>query len=103
PGLAFAVLVACGAASAEDALGACLEGYDYPNPVHYFAVHAQDQPLQMAYMDVQPATPNGQTIMLLHGKNFMGAYWGQTAARLSEAGYRVVIPDQIGFGKSSKP
>jgi pimeloyl-ACP methyl ester carboxylesterase len=41
--------------------------------------------------------------MLLHGKNFCGAYWEQTARALSEEGFRVVIPDQIGFGKSSKP
>lgn len=58
----------------------------------------------MAYMDVPPAaTPNGHTVMLLHGKNFNGAYWDSTAATLSRHGYRIIIPDQIGFGKSSKP
>jgi pimeloyl-ACP methyl ester carboxylesterase len=54
-------------------------------------------------MDVQPEHPNGQTIMLLHGKNFYGAYWGQTAKVPAGKGYRVIVPDQIGFGKSSKP
>jgi hypothetical protein len=29
----------------------------------------------MAYMDVQPEKANGKTIVLLHGKNFNGAYW----------------------------
>ena len=57
----------------------------------------------MAFMDVKPVSPNGQVVMLLHGKNFNGAYWGQTAKRLAENGFRVIIPDQIGFGKSSKP
>jgi pimeloyl-ACP methyl ester carboxylesterase len=47
--------------------------------------------------------PNGKTIMLLHGKNFNGAYWERTAKDLSDKGFRVIIPDQIGFGKSSKP
>jgi pimeloyl-ACP methyl ester carboxylesterase len=57
----------------------------------------------MAYMDVAPEKPNGHSVLLLHGKNFNGYYWESTARALSAAGYRVVIPDQIGFGKSSKP
>lgn len=57
----------------------------------------------MAYMDVQPKTPNGKTVVLLHGKNFNGAYWKTTIARLTAEGFRVVVPDQIGFGKSTKP
>ncbi|HEX7869080.1 MAG TPA: alpha/beta hydrolase, partial [Chryseobacterium sp.] len=36
-------------------------------------------------------------------KNFNGAYWEKTAKDLSDKGFRVIIPDQIGFGKSSKP
>lgn len=54
-------------------------------------------------MDVQPTNANAEAIVLLHGKNFCGAYWDQTASALREEGYRVIIPDQIGFGKSSKP
>src|SRR3984893_15095720 len=30
-------------------------------------------------------------------------YWAPVIKTLSEPGYRVVVPDQIGFGKSSKP
>jgi pimeloyl-ACP methyl ester carboxylesterase len=41
--------------------------------------------------------------VLLHGKNFSGAYWATTIKMLTEAGYRVIAPDQVGFGKSSKP
>lgn len=80
-----------------------LSQYKYPFPVHFLSLHIQGQPLRMAYMDVQPSKPNGKTIVLLHGKNFSGAYWDSTAADLSNNGYRVIIPDQIGFGKSSKP
>jgi pimeloyl-ACP methyl ester carboxylesterase len=57
----------------------------------------------MAYMDVQPKNPNGKNVLLLHGKNFSGLYWEQTASDLAKAGFRVIMPDQIGFGKSSKP
>lgn len=80
-----------------------LTGYDYPHEVKIHQVEAQRQTLEMAYMDVAPAEPNGQTVLLLHGKNFSGAYWADTIERLAKEGYRVVVPDQIGFGKSSKP
>jgi pimeloyl-ACP methyl ester carboxylesterase len=80
-----------------------LHGYAYPYPVKYFQVGAGSGGECMAYMDVAPAKPNGQVVMLLHGKNFSGAYWKRTAEVLLERGYRVVMPDQIGFGKSSKP
>jgi pimeloyl-ACP methyl ester carboxylesterase len=57
----------------------------------------------MAYMDLLPAKSINKTLLLLHGKNFNGAYWEKTARALQEKGYRVIVPDQIGFGKSSKP
>jgi pimeloyl-ACP methyl ester carboxylesterase len=47
--------------------------------------------------------PNGRTIVLMHGKNFCGATWEASIATLSEHGYRVVVPDQIGWCASTKP
>jgi pimeloyl-ACP methyl ester carboxylesterase len=46
---------------------------------------------------------NGKTVLLLHGKNFSAGYWAPTIAALTAEGFRVIAPDQIGFGKSSKP
>ncbi len=89
--------------TAQQPLGLRLENYAYPYPVKYITLHLQNEELQMAYMDVHPDQPNGHTILLLHGKNFCGAYWGPTAKALAAKGYRVIIPDQVGFGKSSKP
>lgn len=80
-----------------------LTNYEYPYPVNFLSLKSQGQDLQMAYMDVHPEKPNGKTVVLLHGKNFNGAYWKQTIKALTDDGYRVVVPDQIGFGKSSKP
>lgn len=80
-----------------------LEHFDYPFPVQIYAFTSHEQTLEMAYMDVPPTTPSQGTVVLLHGKNFSGAYWKETAAALAASGYHVVIPDQIGFGKSSKP
>lgn len=80
-----------------------LTNYQYPYPVQFISLNIQGEALKMAYMDVKPSNANGHVVMLLHGKNFNGAYWRETAKILAENGYRVIIPDQIGFGKSSKP
>lgn len=80
-----------------------LSNYEYPYTVNYLTLNTQQHQLEMGYMDVMPDVSNGKTIMLLHGKNFNGAYWKSTIEALIQAGYRVVVPDQIGFGKSSKP
>lgn len=81
-----------------------LTHYPYPYEVKTRRFEAQRQPLEMAYMDVAPTgKANGETVLLLHGKNFSGAYWKTTIEPLTKSGYRVVVPDQIGFGKSTKP
>src|SRR4051812_7901108 len=83
--------------------GIGLEGFAYPHPVSMVPLVNDGEPVRMAYMDVAPATPNGRTVVLLHGRNFPSSYWASVIGTLSGAGYRVVVPDQIGFGKSSKP
>lgn len=80
-----------------------LSNYKYPFPVSIINLNTQNQNLKMAYMDVKPENYNGKNIVLLHGKNFNGAYWKSTIEALTNEGFRVVVPDQIGFGKSSKP
>ncbi len=80
-----------------------LENYQYPFPVEFLELNNQEQVLSMAYMDIKPANYNGKNVLLLHGKNFNGAYWGTTIHYLTQEGFRVIVPDQIGFGKSSKP
>ena len=97
-------LPATAGASELQPLSITLEGYDYPYPVQFLPLSIEGQDLKMAYMDVAPAGKgNGKTVLLLHGKNFFGAYWKDTIALLAANGYRVIVPDQIGFGKSSKP
>ncbi|MCW1962885.1 alpha/beta fold hydrolase [Chryseobacterium viscerum] len=100
---AFALMMSGFMFSQAKPLDAMLSDYKYPYEVHFLNFKSQGEDLKMAYMDVHPQKPNGKTIMLLHGKNFNGAYWEKTAKDLSAKGFRVVIPDQIGFGKSSKP
>ena len=80
-----------------------LQGFDYPYPVGRFAISSQRQVVSMAYMDVASKNPNGRTVVLLHGKNFCAATWKESIDVLTNAGYRVIAPDQIGFCKSTKP
>lgn len=100
-GLALAVLPA--QAAQEPSYGPELEGFQYPHPTQQYRFTSQGVDLQMTYMDLKPAKPNGKTVVLMHGKNFCGATWASTINELNDAGYRVVAPDQIGFCKSTKP
>jgi pimeloyl-ACP methyl ester carboxylesterase len=105
-GMAVCVSPVAAAADTEAVrpLGIGLEEIAYPYPVKFFDLVIQGQALRMAYMDVAPTgESNGKTVVLLHGKSFSGNYWEGTIRRLTDGGYRVVVPDQIGFGKSSKP
>ena len=102
-----ALLVASPVSAAEgiprEPYGIDLEGFPYPYPVNLLPLVNDGEPLLMAYMDVGPAQANGRVVVLLHGRNFPSSYWAPVIKTLTEAGYRVVVPDQIGFGKSSKP
>lgn len=81
-----------------------LSQFKYPFPVFNFTFKTQDQSLTMVYMDIGKSLSKSQKVaVLLHGKNFAGFYWERIAQDLVHSGYRVIIPDQIGFGKSSKP
>jgi pimeloyl-ACP methyl ester carboxylesterase len=75
----------------------------YPYPVHYFSLNADGTKLQMAYMDIKPENSNGSSVILFHAKNFNGFYWGKVIKAFANAGYRVIAPDEIGWGKSAKP
>jgi pimeloyl-ACP methyl ester carboxylesterase len=101
---------------AEDTLGIGLEGYPYPHPVQYLDVthvaqadwidrQAPDweRRARMAYMDVPPVGQSKGAVMLVHGKNFFGAYWTGVIDALRREGYRVIVPDLVGWGKSTKP
>ncbi len=76
----------------------------YPFPSSYLPLSLYGQDVRMAYMDVAPqGTPNGHTVMIFHGNNFAGFYFGNIIDALRKEGFRVIVPDQIGYGRSSKP
>jgi pimeloyl-ACP methyl ester carboxylesterase len=68
------------------------------------ATQTATAPLTAAAVPAQNANQNrSRCAVLLHGKNFTAANWAPTIDLLSRQGFRVIAPDQIGFGKSSKP
>lgn len=100
------IMLFCNIASAQvdlQKLGLNLENYEYPYPVSFFEVNNQKEVYSMAFMHIKASDPNGETVVLLHGKNFNGAYWKTTIQALDKKGFNILVPDQIGFGKSSKP
>lgn len=47
--------------------------------------------------------PDGRPVVLLHGFPDTGRLWSRQVSVLSGAGYRVIVPDQRGYGLSDKP
>jgi pimeloyl-ACP methyl ester carboxylesterase len=76
----------------------------YPYPSHYLDISVYGQDVRIAYMDVAPqGAANGHTALVLHGNNFAGFYFKAIIDGLTKEGFRVIVPDQIGYGRSSKP
>lgn len=57
--------------------------------------------LRMHYVDEGPR--NGQVVLLLHGNPSWAYNYRKMIPALTAAGYRVIAPDLIGFGRSDKP
>lgn len=77
-----------------------LEGY--PFTPHYVEVAAADTgPLRVHYLDEGPA--DGPVIVLLHGEPTWSYLYRNMIDPLAAAGFRVLAPDLIGFGRSDKP
>ncbi len=81
-----------------------LEDVPYPHPVQFLDRNLFGQDVRIAFMDVAPVGPaNGRTVVLLHGGSYYGWYWKDTIEALRNEGYRVVVKDRLGWGRSSKP
>lgn len=56
---------------------------------------------RMHYIDEGPST--GRPVVLAHGNPTWGFVYRKFVGPLAEAGYRVIVPDHLGFGRSDKP
>src|SRR5436309_15201443 len=48
-------------------------------------------------------TGEGRPVVLLHGFPDTGRLWRHQVPALAEAGFRVIVPDMRGYGRSDKP
>ena len=69
---------------------------DFPYAPNYFQVTAN---LRMHYVD----EGQGPVVLLLHGEPSWSFLYRKMIPVLVDGGYRVVVPDLIGFGRSDKP
>ncbi len=75
---------------------------DYPFAPHYTEVPDGDGgSLRIHYLDEGPA--DGETVLLMHGQPSWSYLYRFMLPVFVQAGYRVLVPDLVGFGKSDKP
>jgi pimeloyl-ACP methyl ester carboxylesterase len=80
------------------------EDVAYPYASSYLPLTLYGQDVRIEFMDVAPlGQANGHTVVLFHGNNFAGFYFGTLIDAIRKEGFRVIVPDQIGYGRSSKP
>lgn len=70
---------------------------DYPFAPNYVEV----QGYRIHYVDEGPK--DGEVVLLLHGQPSWSYLYRHMIPLLANAGYRVIAPDNVGFGKSDKP
>ncbi len=75
---------------------------DYPFAPHYLAVPGGSLgDLQMHYLDEGPR--GAPVVLMLHGNPTWSFLYRHMIQPVADAGWRVIAPDMIGFGKSDKP
>ena len=79
-----------------------LENYEYSYDVDFLKLHFQKSTFTIANMRIETENHIGETVTLLHSKNFIGAHWLTTIDTLQKSGFNVLVPDQAGFGKPMK-
>jgi len=70
---------------------------DFPWAPNYADVDG----MRMHYVDA--GDPDGEVVLLLHGQPDWSYLYRKMIPVLADAGFRVIAPDHMGFGKSDKP
>lgn len=77
-----------------------LPGYPFA-PRYCMAPDGEGGELRIHYIDEGPR--DGQPILLMHGEPSWSYLYRKMIPLLSDAGFRVIAPDLVGFGRSDKP
>lgn len=78
---------------------AAMAQVDADDPDAFNHCFAEVNGIRMHYID----EGQGPLVILLHGFPYLWYMWRRQIVALAEAGYRVVVPDQRGFGQSDRP
>ena len=74
----------------------------FPFEPHYAEIpDGEGGSLRVHYLDEGP--PDAAPVLLLHGEPSWSYLYRHMIPPLVDAGHRVVVPDQVGFGRSDKP
>lgn len=74
----------------------------FPFTPNYATINdAEGNELRIHYLDEGPA--DADPVVLLHGEPSWSYLYRHMIPALVDAGHRVVVPDQVGFGRSDKP
>lgn len=75
---------------------------DYPFQPNYLQVDdTEGGTLRIHYLD--EGSPDGDVVLLMHGQPAWSYLYRHMIPPLVEAGFRVIAPDLVGFGRSDKP
>ena len=77
-----------------------LEGYPY-DPNYIEVPDGEGGSLRIHYID--EGYPNAEAVLMMHGEPSWSYLYRKMIPILTAAGYRVIVPDLVGFGKSDKP
>ncbi|MGI2225799.1 haloalkane dehalogenase [Shewanella frigidimarina] len=84
----------------DDSYFVNLPGYPF-TPNYLLVDDTEGGQLRIHYLD--EGDKNAEPILLLHGEPSWSFLYRKMIPILVEAGYRVIVPDIIGFGRSDKP
>jgi len=84
----------------DDSYFSTLEGYKF-SPNYLLVDDTEGGQLRVHYVDEGPK--DAQPILLLHGEPSWSYLYRKMIPPLVGAGYRVIAPDLVGFGRSDKP
>jgi haloalkane dehalogenase len=76
---------------------------DYPFKPNYLTIIDRSENVGIRVHYIDEGAPASQTVLMLHGEPSWSFLYRKMVTPFVQAGYRVVVPDLPGFGKSDKP
>lgn len=76
---------------------------DYPFKPHYLEIRDQFEDASIRIHTIDEGGADSQPVLMLHGEPTWSYLYRKMVAPFVKGGYRVVVPDLPGFGKSDKP